>query len=114
MTDLDKARVLRGMIESDDSDDVLLSYLGLARQLILNRMYPYHNTENAKVPARYETLQIELAAYMLNKRGAEGETQHIENGIHRNFGEAYVPSSMLFQIVPMCGTMGWSNEVPEA
>ena len=112
MTDTEKARVLRGMIESDDSEEVLLSYLEIARLKILNRMYPYHDVSKAPVPARYEALQIEIAAYLLNKRGAEGEVQHIENGIHRNYGEADVPSSMMYQIVPMCGSLGWSNEVP--
>ena len=112
MTDVEKMRVLKGMIDSDDSEEVLLSYLELARLKILNRMYPYHDVSSKTVPARYEALQLEIAAYMLNKRGAEGEVQHIENGIHRNYGEADVPASMMYQIVPMCGGLGWSNEVP--
>ena len=40
---------------------------------------------------------------MLNKRGAEGEVQHIENGIHRNYKYADVPTELLRDIPPMCG-----------
>lgn len=113
MTDIEKAMRVREITESDDDEAVLLSFLDLAKHRILNRLYPFHDVSRAEVPARYEALQIDIAVYLLNKRGAEGETQHIENGIHRNYGEADVPASLLFQITPMCGSLGWSNEVPE-
>jgi len=48
-------------------------------------------------------LQLEIATYLLNKRGAEGQTAHSENGISRSYESADVPSSMLNQIVPHCG-----------
>ena len=92
------------MLDGDDEDsDVLSVYLEIAGQKILNRMYPYRdNHDETDVPERYCMLQVGIACYLMNKRGAEGEIQHIENGIHRNYGDADVPEQMLKDIVPFC------------
>lgn len=90
----------------DDDDRTLLSYLNQAKDVILNRMYPYMNDEEFEdmdIPKRYEYKQIRIAAYLLNKRGAEGETQHIENGIHRNYKSSDVPEDMLWDVFPNVG-----------
>lgn len=90
----------------DDDDSTLLSYLEQAKGVILNRMYPYLDDgtfDELVIPKRYEYKQIQIAAYLLNKRGAEGETQHIENGIHRNYKNADVPNDMLWDIFPQVG-----------
>lgn len=42
---------------------------------------------------------------MLNKRGAEGQTSHTENGVTRQYESADVPSSMLKAITPYCGVI---------
>ena len=92
--------------ESNDTDATLLSYLLQAKYIILNRMYPYLDDgtfDELIIPKRYEYKQIRIAAYMLNKRGAEGETQHIENGIHRSYKSADVPEEMLRDILPQVG-----------
>ena len=92
------------MVGDSDSDETLAIYLRLAGQKIINRAFPYdHDVE--EVPKRYSTLQCEIAAYMLNKRGAEGQTAHTENGITRSYGSADVPESMLSIVVPHCGTI---------
>lgn len=101
-----KMQLIRTSIEVDDSDDVLTAYLNMAGQLILNIAYPTENDRTElEVPARYEMKQIEIASYLLNKRGAEGEIQHIENGTHRNYGSSYVPEAMLRDITPYCGVV---------
>ena len=90
----------------DDDDSTLLSYLEQAKGVILNRMYPYMDEaqfDEMDVPRRFEYKQVQIAAYLLNKRGAEGETQHIENGIHRNYKNADVPNDMLWDIFPQVG-----------
>lgn len=97
---------LRVITEADDDDTVLLSYLRKAKTAILYRMNQYmtdEEYEKTEVPKRYEDKQIEIAAYLMNKRGAEGETQHIENGIHRNYEAADIPPSMLRNITPCVG-----------
>lgn len=102
MTEDEKLIILKAMVGDSDSDEVLSAYLKLAGRKIIARAYPYdpHVTD---VPAQYDTLQCEIAAYMLNKRGAEGQTSHTENGITRQYENADVPSSMLKAVTPHCG-----------
>ena len=47
--------------------------------------------------------QVEIAVYLMNKRGAEGESAHSENGVSRTYENGDVPASMLRGIVPMVG-----------
>ena len=104
MTEARKIDMLITMIDDTEEDEgVLSTYLELAGDKILNRMYPYTESyEGLSVPDRYASVQLKIAAYMLNKRGAEGQIQHIENGIHRNYGSADIPDGMLQEIVPFC------------
>lgn len=90
-------------IEGNMQDSALTVYLDLAGKKIINKAFPYDSTQT-EVPPRYDFLQCEIAAYLWNKRGAEGETSHTENGISRSYENADVPSSMLKEIVPFCGT----------
>ena len=65
---------------------------------------PETEEEAYPVPDKYAMVQLKIAAYMLNKRGAEGEVQHIENGVHRNYGDADIPETMLNSIPSRVGT----------
>jgi hypothetical protein len=109
MTEIEKLALCRAMVEQPAnatgwSDDVLISYLKIAGQKILNRAYPYDDTVT-EVPRRYSTLQCEIATYLLNKRGAEGEISHSENGIGRTYENADIPDSMLSNVIPYCGVI---------
>ena len=107
MTNEEKLTMLRVMVEADSedwTDEILLTYLNISGQKIIGRAYPYDDTVES-VPKRYEMLQCEIAAYLLNKRGAEGETSHSENGISRSYETADVPKSMLDIITPYCGVI---------
>lgn len=104
MTIDEKLTVLKVMVGGSDTNEVLSTYLNLAGSKIIAKAYPY-DSEVTEVPTQYHNLQIEIAAYMLNKRGAEGQLSHTENGISRTYENADVPSSMLKSIVPYCGTM---------
>ena len=104
MTQTEKLTLLKAMVGGSDTDDVLFAYLDIAGSKIINRAYPY-GTDESQVPARYEFLQCEIAAYLLNKRGAEGQTGHSENGISRSYESADVPESMLGAITPFCGVI---------
>jgi len=105
LTDDEKLTVLKNMIGGSDTDEVLSTYLTLAGQRIIAKAYPYKN-DVTDVPAQYEYLQIEIAAYLLNKRGAEGQVTHSENGIQRQYENADIPASMLRTITPYCGVIG--------
>lgn len=104
MTEVEKLSLLRAMVgtpntDEDWSDDVLISYLTIAGRKIINRAYPYDD-EVTEVPRRYGYLQCEIACYLLNKRGAEGQTAHSENGVSRSYESADVPESMLSEVIP--------------
>ena len=86
--------------EDDTQEETLSVYLDIAASKILNRLYPYKAVQDYKVPERYVAMQLNIACYLVNKRGAEGQIQHIENGIHRNYGSSDVPDEMLKEIVP--------------
>lgn len=105
MTEEEKIKTLKVMVGDSDSDDVLSTYLLLAGRKIINRAYPYDSTVT-DVPSEYETLQCEIAAYMLNKRGAEGQVTHTENGVQRQYEDGDVPPSILKAITPYCGVIG--------
>lgn len=98
-----KLTMLRAMMDEEEDQGILEVYLELAGQKVLNRMYPYkEDYEGLEVPDRYVAVQLKIANYMLNKRGAEGQIQHIENGIHRNYGSGDIPDGMLEEVVPFC------------
>ena len=104
MTQTEKLQLLKAMVGESDTEEVLLAYLNIAGRKIINRAYPY-GTDETEVPSRYDFLQCEIAAYLLNKRGAEGQTGHSENGISRSYESADVPESLLGAITPMVGVL---------
>lgn len=102
MDELGKIIVVRSMTDDDNeslNDICLNAYLEIAKQKILNRLYLKRSGDEV-LPAEYELLQCEIAAYLINKRGAEGETSHTENGISRSYESGDVPESMLKSIIP--------------
>lgn len=104
MTENEKLIALKAMVGNSDSDEVLSTYLKLASRKIIDRAFPYESNVS-EVPEKYGALQCEIAAYMLNKRGAEGQTSHSENGITRSYENADVPSSMLKVVTPHVGVI---------
>lgn len=104
MTEAQKIERLRVLIDDqDEADNVLSAYLSIAGDAILNQMYPYKTDYTGlEVPDRYVSVQLKISSYLLLKRGAEGQIQHIENGVHRNYGSADIPKDMLKDVVPYC------------
>lgn len=109
MDSTEKLNLLRAMVgvpntEEGWSDETLHAFLLISGQKIIRKAYPY-KPETKKVPPQYHVLQCEIAAYLLNKRGAEGQIGHSENGISRQYENGDVPDSMLSVIVPYCGSV---------
>jgi hypothetical protein len=104
MTLDERLTTLKVIVGGTDTDEVLSAYLNLAGAKINAKAYPY-TPDVIDVPSKYHYLQVEIAAYMLNKRGAEGQMAHSENGISRTYENADVPASMLKSITPYCGTI---------
>ncbi len=103
MTDDDKKKMLEHLTGETDQT-VLSTYLLLAQGKVLTHLYPYGDGTET-VPTAYETTLIEIAAFMLNKRGAEGETSHSENGVSRSYDDSDIPPYLLHRLVPQAGVL---------
>ena len=103
MTDADKLAMLISMTGETD-ENVLSTFLTLAKNVVLAKAYPYGDGTE-EMPLKYDTVQVEIAAYMLNKRGAEGEIVHLENGVSRHYEDGDIPPTLLRRITPMVGVM---------
>ena len=91
-------------ISEEDDADIVGFYLDNAEEIILNQLYPFDESREAlsevTVPSRYTRFWERLTIYLLAKNGADGESVHIENGIHRHYTATDVPADMLREITP--------------
>lgn len=101
MTEQEKIAYVHQMVDEEDAA-VLSTYLTIANQAIVNAEYPYDDTKT-DCSERYHPLQCEIAAYLINKRGADYQTGHSENGISRTYGADYIPKGMLASVTPHVG-----------
>ena len=115
MTDSEKITYIREVgefTEKNDngeyvvSDAVLSARLNEAEDAIMNRAYPYGYDESMDFPKKYEILSLKIAIFLQAKAGAEGETEHDENGIVRKYGNADIPAEMLTTVIPHCASFG--------
>ena len=104
MTDTEKLTMLKAMTGEKD-ESVLSTYLSIAGNKVLKRAYPFDSTVTV-VPDRYAYNQVEIAAYLVHKRGAEGETAPSANGISRSYEDGDVPPTLLREIVPCASLIG--------
>lgn len=81
-----------------NEDELLQYYLDVAKDIICDIR---HTDE---VEPKYKNIQIEIAVELYNKRGAEGQTSHNENGISRSYENASVSDSLLSKIIPFVKT----------
>ena len=91
MTDAEKLTMIKSLLSdggSLPSDEKLTNYLTLSKNEILNWIYSQVGgvpTDVTVVPVKYEVTQIYAVVAGYTHAGAEGETQHNENGINRYF-----------------------------
>lgn len=106
MTDSEKMTLLKAKDNEQETDEALSAALLTARYAIMTRRYPYlHDFTDVPFPSEYDMLQVDIANVVIKKSGVEGETVHLENGIHRHYETADIPVSMLQVIVPKVGTI---------
>lgn len=108
MTKSQKLETLKTLTK-EANEELLLTFLSIAGDRIVNKAYPY-TTKQKSVPLKYHSLQIEIALYLYNKQGAEGETSHSENGISRSYESGSVPDSMLSSVVPFVSVISSKKE----
>jgi len=112
LSPLDHLKIQLEMKIEDTAEDLLLTdILESAKNAILVRRYPYNeypidDAGETILEKRYEDLQIRIAVYLYNKRGAEGQLSHSENGIDRSYESADIPESMLRTVTPYVGILG--------
>ena len=77
-----------------------------AKSAIVSRLFPYdHDAVWKDVPERYHPNCVSIAVYLVNRRGAEGETSHAEAGVSRTWESADIPESMFGSIVSKVGVI---------
>lgn len=108
MTEEEKLAYIRsvGNFGEETTDAVLSAFLLKAKDIVLATAYPYGYDEETDFPSKYDIVQCDIAIYHLNKRGAEGQLSHTENGISRSYSNAETPADLLARIVPHCATIG--------
>ena len=91
----------------EGEDDYLTLKIDRAISAVIKARRPFGCTEEQKVLilADYESEILDIAAYLYNRKGSEGEKSHNENGINRGYENAGIPSSFLDGITPMCGVL---------
>ena len=104
MTDAEKLKMVKAMTGETD-EGILSTYLSIAGDKVCRKAYPY-DPDARLVPYQHGFVQVEIAVYLLNKRGAEGQTAHSENGISRSYEDGDVPPALLRDIVPFASVMG--------
>ena len=101
MTQLERLKI---RITEKVSDIELEDILESAKAVILSRRFPFGEPPT-EIEDRYKDLQIRIAVEMFNKRGAEGETSHSENGVNRTYASANVSEDLLREITPKVGVV---------
>lgn len=94
-------------ITDNTEDDLLSLFLSMAENKVLNKRYPYGYTDEEKAAAieKYSDVVMDIAVFLYNKQGAEGQTGHSENGISRSYENAGIPDSFVSDIVPVAKLM---------
>lgn len=101
MDNSEKLARLKILIPEEKNEEILTLYLDFALDIILSKRFPFGN-ESKQLEPKYHNLQLQIAVELYNKRGAEGENSHSENGISRSYENAGVSASLLCQITPYC------------
>lgn len=99
MTQLERLKIrITEKVDDKELEDILES----AKAVILSRRFPF-GEQPTEIEDKYNDLQIRIAVEMFNKRGAEGETAHSENGVSRSYASASVSEDLLKEITPKVG-----------
>ncbi len=88
MTDSEKIAEI-GVLVNDSriTEAVITTYLGIATQRLLERMYPcVMDISEYTLPDKHDHDVCELASRMIIRRGFEGQKTSSENGVQRGYG----------------------------
>lgn len=103
---MEQLQKLKVQLDNPDVDDgILIFCLDRAKDIICD----IRNSD--KVETRYLNTQISIAIELYNKRGAEGQTGHSENGISRSYSSADISNEIIRTITPVVKTPNSSVRV---
>lgn len=108
MTNNDMLNRLK-LLSGEEDVTTLAAYLDMAGDAIIRKAFPYRD-DVITVPVKYQQTQLKVAVFLLDKRGAEGEKAHNENGISRTYGGADIPEEMLRDVIPYVGTLSGGEQ----
>ena len=97
MTDEQKIEMVAALSDETD-EDVISAFLAMAGKAIYRYGDPYRTMTEEEFLALYPDVQVDAAAYKLNKRGWDYEGRHVENGVTREFESGDLPPSILSRI----------------
>lgn len=103
MTDEEMTATVSLLLDDPRLDKYILYYLEQAKGAVMAHLYPYKDAQWEDVPSKHHARTCEIAVFLVNKRGAEGETAHSENGVSRSYESAGIPKSYFEGMVPFCG-----------
>ena len=74
MTTEQKIATLKVMTSETDAD-ILSTYLSQAEDIVLKHAYPFDDGSK-QMPSKYDNVQLDIACYLIEKIGAEGQNIH--------------------------------------
>lgn len=102
MADLSQLQKLKIWIDVADSETKYDAKLNLMLDRAANKIKERRGIPpDEDMETRWNELQIQIALFLWNKQGAEGEKEHNENGVKRTYENADIPDSLLSDITPL-------------
>jgi len=104
MTDEEMVASIKALVGDSRFDAFVPHYLDIAKGVVVSHMWPFDDAKGWEdVPEKHHAQTVEIAVYLVNRRGAEGETSHSESGVSRSYESAGVPVSFLRGITSHVG-----------
>ena len=91
-------KLLLGISDTTE-DSLLLVLLDKAQKVVTRRLFPMGNPDYTLLDD-YDDKIIDIAVYLYNRQGGEGEMSRSENGISVSYESGNIPISFLKDIIP--------------
>ena len=102
---LNDLKILLGIpFENSTEDDLLNLLIKKSEEKIRQKLYPYHPNKK-EIPEQYNYRILDIAVYLYNRRGVEGQISHKEGDISRGYSSPDVPDEMVADIIPFVGVV---------
>lgn len=96
-------RAVNLLVDDPRYEELAPIYLAQAQGAVTQHLFPYEDASWEDVPEKYHPRTVEIAVYLVNRRGGEGETSHSESGVSRVYESAGIPHSYFRGMPPKVG-----------